>query len=210
MEIDKANLKKQMRELIKHGYIEPEDIPSIELYMDQVTTFMDEHLMKYKRSGVDKTLTKTMINNYTKNDLLPPPNKKRYSREHMILLIYIYYLKNIISIGDINVMLSPLIENHFDSKDGDLSLVDIYKTLYELEKYQYFNVEKSVMKSYELAEKKAKDTDDEYIKKLNFLSLLGYDNFMKKKLMERIIDDMARGQEEKADSEKRAKEKNDK
>lgn len=57
-------------------YINPEDIPNIDLYMDQVTTFMDAHLEACKRTEEDKILTKTMINNYTKNNLLPPPNKK--------------------------------------------------------------------------------------------------------------------------------------
>ena len=83
-------LKSQIEQWLDLGYINPEDIPSIELYMDQVTTFMDRYLSKNKRTEEDKTLTKTMINNYTKNDLLPPSNKKRYSKEHIILLIYIY------------------------------------------------------------------------------------------------------------------------
>ena len=60
-------------------YINPKDIPSIDLYMDQVTTFMDTHLEATKRNEEDKILTKTMINNYAKNNLLPPPVKKKYS-----------------------------------------------------------------------------------------------------------------------------------
>ena len=59
-------------------YINPEDIPNIDLYMDQVTTFMDEHLAACKRMDDDKILTKTMINNYTKNDFIPPTIKKKY------------------------------------------------------------------------------------------------------------------------------------
>ena len=74
-------------------YIKPEDIPNIELYMDQVTTFMEEQLASTKRYDEDKILTKTMINNYAKNKLLPPPEKKRYSREHILMLIFIYYFK---------------------------------------------------------------------------------------------------------------------
>ena len=52
-------------------YIKPEDIPNINLYMDQVTTFMEEQLASSKRYPEDKILTKTMINNYAKNNLLP-------------------------------------------------------------------------------------------------------------------------------------------
>ena len=89
-------------------YIKPEDIPNIDLYMDQVTTFMEEHLKDSKRYEEDKVLTKTMINNYAKNNLLPPPVKKKYSKEHLLLLIYIYYYKSILSIGDIQSLLEPL------------------------------------------------------------------------------------------------------
>ena len=70
--------------LQKLDYIMPDEIPNIDLYMDQVTTFMDEHLSESKRHQEDKVLTKTMINNYTKNHLLPPPKKKKYSKEHML------------------------------------------------------------------------------------------------------------------------------
>ena len=210
MDYQKDAIKKQVREWIKLGYIIPEDIPSIELYMDQVTTFMDKYLSKNKRTDEDKTLTKTMINNYTKNDLLPPPNKKGYSKEHIILLIYIYYMKNVVSISDIQTVLTPLIENFYDNKDAAYSLEDIYSNLYELEKRQYFNTENSIIKTYELIERDFPGSEDEYLKKLSFISLIGYDIFMKKKLMEHIIDDMAAEQKEKEAKSKEPKAKEQK
>ena len=95
----------RIQDILNHldtlSYIRPEAIPGIDLYMDQVTTFMDEHLKDTKRYPEDKVLTKTMINNYAKNNLLPAPNKKKYSKEHILLLIFIYYFKNILSINDI-------------------------------------------------------------------------------------------------------------
>ena len=204
-------LKKQINEWLDLGYIAPEDIPSIELYMDQVTTFMDRYLSKNKRTEEDKTLTKTMINNYTKNDLLPPPNKKRYSKEHIILLIYIYYFKNVVTISDIQVVLKPLIEGYYDNKSASHSLGDVYETLYELEKLQYNNTEDSITKTLELIEQGFEDKDDEYLKKLTFLALLGYDIYLKKKFMENIIDDMAKhmakDEEEKSAKEKPGKDK---
>lgn len=58
-------------------YVKVQEIPGIDLYMDQVTTFMEEHLKKTARHPeTDKILTKTMINNYAKSDLLLPPVKK--------------------------------------------------------------------------------------------------------------------------------------
>ena len=106
-------VRELLDELLKNRGIRPEDIPNIELYMDQVTTFMDEHLSGYKRYPEDKILTKTMINNYTKNRLLPPSNKKKYSKEHVFLLIMIYYYKSILSISDIQNLLSTLTDTYF-------------------------------------------------------------------------------------------------
>ena len=117
---------------MKLDYVLPEDLPNIELYMDQVTTFLEEQLKNTKRFEEDKIFTKTMINNYTKNHLLPPSNKKKYSRNHMILLIYIYYLKNFLSISDIKNLLDPLNE-HFDDQDSKNSFYTIYNEIFKLE-----------------------------------------------------------------------------
>ena len=87
-EDDKSVFRSILDHISGMDYIKPEDLPNIDLYMDQVTTFMDARLASCKRSDDDKILTKTMINNYTKNNLLPPPEKKKYSKEHMFLLIF--------------------------------------------------------------------------------------------------------------------------
>lgn len=85
----------------KNCTIAYEKIPEIDLYMDQLTTFMDDKLKDYKRKDDDKILTKTMINNYSKDKVLPPPINKKYSKEHMVLLIMIYHLKSGLAISDI-------------------------------------------------------------------------------------------------------------
>ena len=85
---DKDMINSILESVSRIDYIKPEDIPNIDLYMDQVTTFMEEQLSSTKRYEDDKILTKTMINNYAKNNLLPPPIKKKYSKEHLLVLIY--------------------------------------------------------------------------------------------------------------------------
>ena len=85
MTIDTNDILNSILEsLSRIDYIHPEDIPNIDLYMDQVTTFMDTQLSSTKRYADDKILTKTMINNYAKNNLLPPPVKKKYSKEQIL------------------------------------------------------------------------------------------------------------------------------
>ena len=63
------------KKLVSIDYIKTEDIPNIGLYMDQVTTFMDEQLEACKRYEDDKILTKTMINNYAQHQRHPVPVK---------------------------------------------------------------------------------------------------------------------------------------
>ena len=87
-------LKEVLEKLQTMDYVKPEALPNIDLYMDQVTTFMDTQLASTKRHEEDKILTKTMINNYAKNNLLPPPNKKKYSKDHILTLLFIYYFKS--------------------------------------------------------------------------------------------------------------------
>ena len=125
----KKFLSDLLAELQRIDYVRPEDIPNIDLYMDQITTFMDSQLEASKRHADDKILTKTMINNYAKNNLLPPPEKKKYTKEHVLTLIFIYYFKNILSISDIQSILNPITDKYF-GKDGSYSLEDIYREVF--------------------------------------------------------------------------------
>ena len=131
MKTNKERLRDFFARLDSLDYIKPEQIPNIDLYMDQVTTFMEEHLQSSKRYPDDKILTKTMINNYAKNHLLPAPDKKKYSKEHLYVLTFIYYFKNLLSISDIQTLLNPLTEQFFEGNETG-SLDDIYKQIYNL------------------------------------------------------------------------------
>lgn len=76
------------------------ELPDIELYMDQVLTYTDSQLRPLLPEG-EKILTSSMVNNYVKQKLIPTPSHKRYSREHLALLISICLMKRTVSIGDI-------------------------------------------------------------------------------------------------------------
>jgi DNA-binding transcriptional MerR regulator len=172
-------------------HIRPEDLPSIDLYMDQVTTFMETELASTRRYPDDKIMTKTMINNYTKNHLLPSPDKKRYSREHMLLLIFIYYFKNILSINDIQSLLEPLTEKYFHGEDKDMAY--IYNEVFRLENRQIENLKKDLLKSYQAAETTFSDAAEEerdYLIRFSFICLLSFDVYVKKMLIEHLIDDI--------------------
>lgn len=174
-------------------YIKTEEIPNIDLYMDQVTTFMEEHLAASKRHSEDKILTKTMINNYAKNHLLPPPVKKKYSREHLLLLTFIYYFKNILSINDIQVLLTPLTEKYFSQEDG-IQLTDIYEDIMNLELSQIEPLAKDVTRKFNKSQESfsdAEEADREFLQKFAFICMLSFDVYVKKQVIEQLIDHMS-------------------
>ena len=179
-------LKKEIRDKLMLDFIVPEDIPNEEMFMEQVTTFMEKHLKANLRNEEEKTLTKAMINNYTKNKLMPPPVKKRYSREHLIFLIYIYYMKNVMSISDIQKMMEPLMSDYM----RDEKLYEIYKKTFEMEKAEYFNIEDSVIEASRITEKRLPKSEDERLNKMLYIFMLGYDVYSKKRLIEKLIDEL--------------------
>lgn len=173
------------------AYIKAEDIPNIDLYMDQVTTFMEARLKSSTRNPEeDKILTKTMINNYAKNDLLPPPVKKKYSKDHVLLLIFIYYYKGILSISDIQSLLQPITEHFFDS-DEEFNLESIYETVFGLEQEQTEKLKKDIEEKFKISENtflEAPEEQKEFLQIFSFICMLSFDVYVKRLLIEKIID----------------------
>ena len=153
-------IKSQIEEWIKLDYIYPED----------------------------KILTKTMINNYSKNALLPPSDKKKYSKDHIILLIYIYYLKNFLSINDIQNLLQPMTDSYFQKSSGT-TMADIYSDLFALEQQYGIKVRESIQEVYQIADTQF-ESSDEYLKTYAMITMLSYDIYAKKQLVEKLIDSL--------------------
>lgn len=197
MKIDSDNILESILEsLSRIDYIHSADIPNIELYMDQVTTFMDARLSSTKRYEEDKILTKTMINNYAKNNLLPPPNKKKYSREHILVLTFIYYFKNILAIKDIETLLKPLTDKYFHT-DGELNLTSVYEEICSVEKAQIPALCEEMKAIFSRAENSFADvssdvSDDErkYLQTFSLICSLGFDVYVKKQIIEKLLDEL--------------------
>ena len=186
-------------------YIKPEDLPNIDLYMDQVTTFMDSQLEASKRYPEDKILTKTMINNYAKNNLIPPPEKKKYTKEHILCLIFIYYFKNILSISDIQRILNPITDKYFGKGSSEMSLEDIYKEVFGLEHQETLNIMKDLAKKFNTSMKTfegMEGEDAELLRTFSFICMLSYDVYLKKTIIERIVDQMLHEEKDSSKKEK--------
>lgn len=196
-ENEKEMMNSIFAKIAELDYIKPDEIPNIALYMDQVTTFMEDNLASTKRHDDDKILTKTMINNYAKNKLLPPPEKKRYSREHLLMLIFIYYFKNLLSFHDIETFFGPITSRHFSSgsQSSGLSLEDIYREVSSLEEREMEHLKADVSAKFSRAMDTFKDCparegEQEYLRLFSFICELSFDVYLKMRLIEKIADQL--------------------
>ncbi|MEF9917799.1 MAG: DUF1836 domain-containing protein [Eubacterium sp.] len=120
-----------------NNHITIEEIPNLDLYMDQLITLFENRLGQTKRTSEDKLLTKTMINNYTKNKLLIPAHKKKYTKDHILLMLLIYQLKQVTSMDDIKVLFSSLMKDDAINHD---KLHDTYQN--------YLNCQNELLESF--------------------------------------------------------------
>lgn len=83
-----------------------DNLPQIELYMDQVIELVNGYLSASgSLVGVDAEITRPMINNYVKLKMMPAPIKKRYGRVHLAYIIIICTLKQTLNISTIQKIL---------------------------------------------------------------------------------------------------------
>lgn len=188
------------------------DMPNIELYMDQVTTYLNEKLKIAKRNDEDKLLTKTMINNYAKSHLLPPPVRKKYSKDHLLSLILIFFFKNVISINDVTTILNPLLGEYFQNDETKLSA--IFENF--LEYIRTNDNAQSILEEYKTSLNLMSDIETEdrdRLQTLTLISILCYDMFVRKLMVEKLVDSLPKQDTPQTKSERKnqvSKDKNTK
>lgn len=190
MDYNKESLNELIEEIIGTKDIKLMEIPCVDLYMDQVTTFFNEKLGSLKRNAEDKILTKTMINNYTKGKVLMPAKNKKYTNEHMILLTLIYNLKQTISINDINTIFDPIIDIKAPQSIS-IPLKDLYNNFLAIKEVQNQEFAGDIEKDTEFIKERIKEMgkkDGELIELILMILLLINKANMQKRMAEKLID----------------------
>ena len=174
------------------AYVKPDEIPNIDLYMDQVLSFINERTRYLTRNPEeDKMFTKTMINNYAKTKILPPPVKKKYSKDHILLLLLIYYFKGVLSVGDTGELLGKITDKYFGNNEK-ITFEEIYQEVFKLEAGEIEFLKKDITEKFQIAEgtfENAPEESKEFFKIFAFICLLSYDVFMKKLMIEKLVDE---------------------
>lgn len=182
--MEKQNIMSILKNLNSNQKIKLEDIPDLDLYMDQVIQLFEGKLSTLKRDADDKVLTKTMINNYAKAKLLMSVKNKKYSKEHLILMSLIYDFKGILSINDIKTILDPIVKKYEGGEEYDLR--DLYTKYLQVNKEdgekftEFFNGEVNKIKNEEI------EYEDKF---LLIASMISMSN-MYRRMGEKLIDEL--------------------
>ena len=187
--MNKEDVKDIIKKQSKEEKIQLEDIPELDLYMDQVIQLFEKKLSSSKRNEEDKVLTKTMINNYAKAKLLMPIKNKKYSKEHLILMSLIYDFKGALLISDIKLLLDEIVKGY--ENDEEYNIRELYLDYLnncsedneEIEKYLNEKVEKIF---------KGSDKEDFKEKFLLVSTMINMSNVYRK-IGEKLIDKYFRG-----------------
>lgn len=191
------NINQIIEQLGLEASLTLEEIPQIDLYMDQVIQLFENKFTETKRNDDDKVLTKTMINNYAKGKLIFPIHNKKYSKEHLILMSLIYQLKGALSINDIKVTLAGI--NQKIIKE-ELELDSFYTS--------YLNLTRQNVEDFKVdIEERVKDvkeeiTEDEkgnspYLEQVLMISSLVHMSNLYRKVAEKLVDEFIVEKEEK-------------
>lgn len=185
------NLNDKIKALHLDKQLTLDDLPQVDLYMDQVIQLFENAYGETLRNEDEKVLTKTMINNYSKGKLLFPIQNKKYSNDHLILMSLIYQLKGGLSISDIKISLDEI--NKKVVEEDQFPLSDIYRTYLALAQQNVKAFESNLSQSMLSVQQEVSQLEGVNLASMeNFLliaSLIHMSN-MYRRVAEVLIDDM--------------------
>lgn len=167
-----------------------DEIPNIDLYMDQVIQLFENKFADSKRNDEEKVLTKTMINNYSKGKLIFPIKNKKYSKEHIILMSLIYQLKGALSINDIQVTLDGM--NKRIMKE-DIEIDSFYNSYLALSQKNAADFHEDInerVKNVNEEVAKMEDRNSPYLEQVLMISSLVHMSNLYRKVAEKLVDEI--------------------
>ena len=109
--------------------LKSKEIPAIDLYVDQIINLVASKLSEASERYSGRQLTKTMINNYSKDGIITPVKGKKYTREQVVQILYVYSLKNMLSMGEIKRLLSGAYKIENFGSEEITALYDTYEEI---------------------------------------------------------------------------------
>ena len=143
-------LKNTLNDALNEAELKSEDIPTIDLYIDQILNLISERLKDGSERYHDRQLTKTMINNYSKEGLITPVKGKKYNKEQILQMLMVYTLKSTLSIGEIKRLLNGMYDVESFNGECLTNFYDRYLLIKDENKNAAFGVIDGIVDTNEL------------------------------------------------------------
>ncbi|MBQ8589008.1 MAG: DUF1836 domain-containing protein [Firmicutes bacterium] len=185
-------VKTILDDYVNKGRIQARDFPDMELYMDQAAMYMNKKLEIYQKADEEPVMTKAMISNYVKHDMLPKPNKKKYSRDHLAMLTLVFYLKGVLQVQDIENLMKPLIDNYNSEFEEHHDLLKLYNGIENLYHMQREDIVKEVNQDIDDIKKflsKYENADDDVTELFMLISLLAMKADAQRYMVQKLMDE---------------------
>lgn len=189
------SMDKLVEDMNLGNHLSLEEIPDLNLYMDQVIQLFEKRYANSRRNDDEKVLTKTMINNYAKGKLFFPIKDKRYSKDHLILISMIYQMKGALSINDVKQTLARLNKKMIDD---DFDLQDLYNRYLQLDENNVKVFKENIQKhTNEVTNEveKLNDKEGEYLEQLLMVTALTNMSNFYRRAAEKLVDEMDNNEE---------------
>ena len=157
--MDKDKLYAIASDAVNDAELTSAEIPAIDLYVDQIINLISDKLSEGSERYRSKQLTKTMINNYSKDGIIMPVKGKKYTKEQIIQILFVYSLKNSLSIGEIKRLLWGAYESEGFDASRLIALYDKHESIKDSGK----ETSKAILEGIINENQLCTDNDDDYI-----------------------------------------------
>ncbi len=203
--MDKQQMQSVIDEVLHDADLRSSDIPAIDLYLDQILSLVADNRSKASPYYQEKPLTKTMVNNYSKDGLIKPVKGKKYAKEHIVQMLLVYALKTSMPIGEIKLMLTGVDELP-DFTDTDL--IGCYDRYLDTKEEMRQMSRQTVDRMLEELSLDPRDDKDFFVFLLSLVALSSYTNGIARALIaERYDPDRLKREERERVDEEKAREK---
>ncbi|MEF2290429.1 DUF1836 domain-containing protein [Virgibacillus dokdonensis] len=185
------NLHDFFKQIQLNSQLSLDDIPNLDLYMDQVIQLFENKFDVLKRDEQEKVLTKTMINNYAKGKLFYPIENKKYSKDHLMLIAMIYQLKGALSISDVKTTLHQLNKMITEENFILANLYESYVQLAEDSMQQMKSETEQLIHDVEEHSKSLPSQNADYLQELLLVTSLANMSNYYRRAAEKMVDRIA-------------------
>lgn len=195
--------KKLAESYLEKGITDGKNFPEMELYIDQMVTCLNQELFLYG-DGKKTPITKAIISNYTKHKMIPGPVGKRYTKDHLILMSLVFYLKGCFSMNEIQRLMKPLLENYTSDLDEKIDFSSMYAEIIDFVKKTESDLPKRLdlqmndIKKF-LGNRDAADDDTSELLMLitTLVMRSNAERFIAQKLLDEYFEDVKKGSKKK-------------